>query len=298
MNSQEVMELMHRYLDGDLDERETTRLLEHLQQSPESAVMFERLKQLHLDLAQLPKVTPPQSIVDAILPRLEAVSSDGEQAAGKPAAQSRAERRPRIFVPWVGGVVAAAALVLVIVLRPGTGDIATNMADSGAAGMQEMALVDDASLRSMSQIAEPDGGAGEGLPHDLKTDGASAPMSADMKEVDVALTSQADSMGIMAFGDGGQAGASGGKEALAIPADGGPAGWQVRLVQVAAGVQVILVDETGEPVYVSADYAGEPVHFRWEDGHRLYFDIEMNGEMHQVSIDVRDRTEETVPLTP
>ena len=121
MKSQEVMELMNRYLDGDLDERELERLERHLQQSPEAVAMFERLKRLHHQLEQLPMVTPPTSIVDAILPKLEQIDAQ----AGVPApekrdvAGSRPERLRRNNRIWAAGTVAAAVLVLAVALPTG-----------------------------------------------------------------------------------------------------------------------------------------------------------------------------------
>lgn len=318
MNSQEVMEKMHRYLDGDLDERETARLLEHLRQSPESAVMFERLKQLHLDLAQLPKVTPPHSIVDAILPRLEALSPDGEHAA----ARTETPRRTRLFARWAGGMAAAcAALLLVFVLRPGMGGDTDTAFETG----QEMALMmrAESSVNGMSSMDDAASGAGSGAPAeaapksvsvtDVSDGGSQAgagdgaePAPAGGQSFSIALTSEAGEqpagMGLMSTDQRGNAADREQpvlQEMREAAAEGGPEGWQVMVASVADGSQVIIMDEAGQPVYVSAGYPGDPDRFHWsEDGGILRFDIEMNGGLHRVSIDVRERTEETVPLMP
>lgn len=71
MKCQEVMEYMQRYLDKDLKEAEIEYLNEHLKGCSECCDMFERLKQLSDELVLLPKVTPPISLVDSILPQLE-----------------------------------------------------------------------------------------------------------------------------------------------------------------------------------------------------------------------------------
>jgi hypothetical protein len=71
MTNQEVSEFMQRFLDDDLNENELEALMEHIRQSPASAAVFERLQRLDSELEQLPKVIPPMSIVDSILPRLE-----------------------------------------------------------------------------------------------------------------------------------------------------------------------------------------------------------------------------------
>ncbi|NEW05157.1 hypothetical protein GK047_03870 [Paenibacillus sp. SYP-B3998] len=70
MNCQEVMELMQRQLDGDLDAQEEEELHVHLMDCLDCAEMFERLQRLSDELNQLPKVVPPYSLVDAILPQL------------------------------------------------------------------------------------------------------------------------------------------------------------------------------------------------------------------------------------
>ncbi|WP_221469465.1 anti-sigma factor family protein [Cohnella nanjingensis] len=76
MNCQEVMELMQRSIDGDLDEQETTRMMAHVQTCPECAAMLERLIRLSNELAQLPRVLPRYSLVDAILPQLEQLTPE------------------------------------------------------------------------------------------------------------------------------------------------------------------------------------------------------------------------------
>ncbi len=77
MMCQEVIELMQRYLDRDLDETEYGRMLQHLQQCPDCTELFERLVNLSNELESLPKVTPPFSLVDAILPKLEQLEAAG-----------------------------------------------------------------------------------------------------------------------------------------------------------------------------------------------------------------------------
>lgn len=73
MKCPEVVEWMHRYLDYDLSEEETVQLYEHLKQCPECTDTFRMLKSLSRDLEDLPKVTPKFSIVDAIMPQLDAI---------------------------------------------------------------------------------------------------------------------------------------------------------------------------------------------------------------------------------
>ncbi len=74
------MEYMQRYLDNDLTEEEYVRLMEHLQNDPVNSELFERMKKLSDDLARLPKVTPPYSIVDSIIPKLEEIEAEKRRA--------------------------------------------------------------------------------------------------------------------------------------------------------------------------------------------------------------------------
>jgi hypothetical protein len=115
MMCQEVIELMQRYLDQDLNETEYRRMLMHIQSCSGCAELFERLVGLSQELESLPKVTPPVSIVDSILPRLEQLdrmAAEGTAAAadtGKRGAALtwRARMKEWISLPMAGGVVAA-----------------------------------------------------------------------------------------------------------------------------------------------------------------------------------------------
>lgn len=89
MNCAEVMEWMNRYLDHDLSREETLEMYRHIDDCPSCAEMFERLSALSSDLEQLPDVSPPFSLVDSILPRLETI--DRQSEAGRSAPAARAE---------------------------------------------------------------------------------------------------------------------------------------------------------------------------------------------------------------
>lgn len=122
MMCQEVIELMQRYLDRDLDDTEYDRMLDHLQRCPDCTELFERLTNLSQELERLPKVTPPFSLVDAILPKLDqldaAALESAETATAVPGAADPAPASTRpggwrrkmkawVSLPVFGGVVAA-----------------------------------------------------------------------------------------------------------------------------------------------------------------------------------------------
>lgn len=71
MKCEEAREWIQRDLDGDLLPAEKEALTEHLRLCKECRNFQEKILELHLGLASLPKVHPPYSLVDAILPRLE-----------------------------------------------------------------------------------------------------------------------------------------------------------------------------------------------------------------------------------
>lgn len=128
MNCQEVMEFMQRQLDGDLDAREEDELHAHLMHCLDCAQMFERLQRLSDELTQLPKVIPPYSLVDAIMPQLADIDrhaaasiTDKVAAFGTNANETASVQPPKL--PWTrrlgsqfswkfaGGVVAAGLIL-------------------------------------------------------------------------------------------------------------------------------------------------------------------------------------------
>ncbi|MDR6880049.1 anti-sigma factor [Bacillus sp. 3255] len=128
MICQEVMELMQRQLDGDLNSQEEDELHAHLEYCLDCAEMFERLQRLSDDLTQLPKVVPPYSLVDAILPQLAeidrgAAASITDKAAVVTPDVRQNERGQTTKLPWTrrfgsqfswkfaGGVVAAGLIL-------------------------------------------------------------------------------------------------------------------------------------------------------------------------------------------
>ncbi|MFC5450287.1 anti-sigma factor family protein [Paenibacillus aestuarii] len=83
MNCQEVMELMQRHLDEDLNTQEEMELQDHLRHCQECTEMFERLQRLSQELTQLPKVVPPYSLVDALIPQLDEIDKSTAQSTSE-----------------------------------------------------------------------------------------------------------------------------------------------------------------------------------------------------------------------
>jgi len=165
MNCQEGMEYMQRQLDGDLDERESEALISHTRHCQQCAAMFERLQLLSAGLENLPKVTPPYSIVDAILPRLaELPAVEAVQAPVGEKRQKQAERvvpvkrwTDRFSMRAFGGVIAAGVVVglfLVTYQPDGTAKNDASLFDASAANM----AMDSGEQSSSSEIQPaPDG---------------------------------------------------------------------------------------------------------------------------------------------
>lgn len=123
MNCQEVMELMQRHVDNDLDDEETSRMTDHVGHCPECAAMLEKLLVLSKGLEQLPRVVPPYSLVDAILPELGKLDAAGAEMKGysdiSPRSR-RVERKRRTWIGRVSGVVALGVVVgLLLINGPG-----------------------------------------------------------------------------------------------------------------------------------------------------------------------------------
>ncbi|HZG57370.1 zf-HC2 domain-containing protein [Paenibacillus sp.] len=150
MTCEEVMDYMQRHLDGDLNSEEQKRMHEHLEGCSDCADMMERLARIDQDLANLPKVVPAFSLVDAIMPRLQQIDAASGEATPTLEATSRAAKRSASR-PWYarggfvryGGFAAAAAVLGVLVVNGLTdsfGDVATR-SESSSAGSAEMGLM-------------------------------------------------------------------------------------------------------------------------------------------------------------
>ncbi|SEN03582.1 anti-sigma factor family protein [Lihuaxuella thermophila] len=107
MGSEKIMELIQRDLDDDLSPAEKEALEAHLSQRPEDRKLAQQLRSLSNELSRLPKVVPPSSVIDSILP---AIDEDLAQAADK--------QQKRIRSRWVktGAAVAIAAVAALFTL--------------------------------------------------------------------------------------------------------------------------------------------------------------------------------------
>lgn len=168
MTCQEMMELMQRDLDQDLTAGEQQIMLDHLDQCPDCADLYTRLQLLSDELAQLPRVTPPYSIVDAILPQLEDIETHIGHDAGLAAASERcmpatggkvvplAPRRGMFSWKIFSGV-AAAGIVLGMFLFNNGGQNNLKRADIGETQMLAGSNSATASQAGAAPSAEPKG---------------------------------------------------------------------------------------------------------------------------------------------
>ncbi|MFC4778561.1 zf-HC2 domain-containing protein [Paenibacillus sp. GCM10023252] len=163
MNCQEVMEYMHRQLDGDLDEREAELLRSHTRHCPDCAAMYERLQKLSADLDNLPKVTPSYSLVDAILPRLQELEESGNSTlTAVPSRQEAPARKATGRFSWkaLSGVAAAGLVAAAfLVLSPQIPNLTSMKGDSNDAAMntastQESANVDTYAFKKQATATD------------------------------------------------------------------------------------------------------------------------------------------------
>jgi hypothetical protein len=165
MKCQEVMEYMQRELDGDLDEIEFAKAHKHIRQCADCSAMYERLRRLSAELENLPKVTPPISLVDAILPKLdeidrlktaagaEAGAAELAGASGNTARTAPRRRNNRFSLRVLSGVVAAgvvAGIFLVVNNQDRLDDSLSGIESSSSGSSEQPMLMMDASDASSS----------------------------------------------------------------------------------------------------------------------------------------------------
>lgn len=147
MNQQEVIELMQRHLDHDLNDKELNLLLEHLDQDPESREMFERMKLLSENLANLPRVSPPQSIVDSIMPELDRLEQE-KTISLQPTKKHTTQKR---FWTYASGIMAAAVVLGLFVFY---GELPGQRPDAGEITMDNNMTLEDAALFQAEESAD------------------------------------------------------------------------------------------------------------------------------------------------
>jgi hypothetical protein len=112
MKCHEVNELIQRSFDEDLCETEQQELETHLETCEECQAFYMRLKEVHLGLVNLPRVTPPINIVDSILPQLELL--DRQNSVGGESIEQSEPVVYRLFNrKWIRPLTAVAAAVLI-----------------------------------------------------------------------------------------------------------------------------------------------------------------------------------------
>ncbi|WDM20660.1 anti-sigma factor family protein [Paenibacillus polymyxa] len=76
---EEVMDWMQRYVDHELGEEKTSQLMNHIATCPDCAEKFLILQTLSRELEELPAVSPAFSLVDSIMPQLDAIDRAREE---------------------------------------------------------------------------------------------------------------------------------------------------------------------------------------------------------------------------
>lgn len=139
---------MQRHVDNDLNEQETSALMDHIGQCPECAAMFSKLVQLSQGLEQLPRVAPPFSLVDAILPELDnRDASTREEAAAMSPTGGRLPHTRRFWLKRLSGLAAlGAAAALLFIFNPLSSNF-NSQNNQEAASMSEAAQINEGNTR-------------------------------------------------------------------------------------------------------------------------------------------------------
>jgi hypothetical protein len=123
MKCEEVIELMQRDLDGDLNVGEKNELSYHLSSCYDCQALFDRLKNVSFRLEALPKVTPAYSIVDKVLPVLDQIDlnsvqnvSDVQQKSPLKNSQGKYRGFKKNKRLWIPGIATAAVLLISFVI--------------------------------------------------------------------------------------------------------------------------------------------------------------------------------------
>lgn len=144
MKCQGVMEFMQRFLDHDLGEQEHQMMKNHMEQCTSCANMFERLNRLSNELVHLPKVVPPFSIVDSIMPRLDEIDRQSRQVPGIASTWTKFKRY--LTMRSLGGL-AATGVLLIIVFTQGP-----QWFDTGSRTAERNSAQDSGAEASMNEV--------------------------------------------------------------------------------------------------------------------------------------------------
>jgi hypothetical protein len=119
MKCEEVINLMQRELDGDLNAMEKKKLFHHLSSCYDCQALFERFKTLSFQLEALPKVNPPYSIVDKVLPTLDQVehSTNGKVSSLTEKAGLKKKGIKKSKKWWIPSIAVAAVLFVALIIN-------------------------------------------------------------------------------------------------------------------------------------------------------------------------------------
>ena len=184
MTCDEGRELIQHSIDSDLDSQETVLMNEHIRTCPDCAAFLERMTLLSKNLADLPRVAPPFSLVDAILPKLEIIDAEARVAEARAAQTGNVvpeepaelpRRRSRSTLRRVAGAIAAGLVAgLVIVTAPSLFHSSSNDRDSNDSVALSEAPAAKSEARSFSTEASQDS-AGFSADTSQSENGAAAP---------------------------------------------------------------------------------------------------------------------------
>lgn len=273
MNCQEVMELMQRHVDEDLNEQETSLLLDHVGHCPDCAAMLERLVSLSKGLEQLPRVVPPYSLVDAILPELG--QWDAAAAESAPLAP-RGRRTPRVRSAWIArisGVVAVGVVVgLLLVNGPFAGRMGSSQQD---AALAPKSAAGSEAAKDVTSDALAIGGTDQAAPAAQASPSASAEPHLFNKELATRSGSTEPTVG-------GKAGAAGTESAPGVSATSdqiGSASSSPANGNVNKGLTVNPTDSSSEPPVNSMGIATATKEEAVSPDGRLRADVTMEGAL-------------------
>lgn len=300
MNCKEVIELMQRDLDDDLNELEKKRLETHLDNCPSCAKMFYRLSMLSHGLEQLPKVEPVYSIVDAILPRVESLEQEKVNNAGVIEGTFEAPGLDRAYqlaspkrnwkVPAWGGWVAAGIALMIGVFT---------LADQGTMRFQagEETTYDTATTNKSEESGDASSIKQSGEPQNKKMTIESKSMESDKMDVAPAEEKK-ETMGIKSAPESENDNASMSFSTSSVGENRMPSP-NGTWIAVVSGQVLHIENDRGEIVYSSTfprETNERVVLTMWsEDGKTVYYEVtHINGTFSQWEIQMETWIEKKV----